>query len=61
MLEKRTYVLVSWLRNRAQCQCGYRGKPRIFRGMAVIDAIDHCQEFGHTPVGAVLKQRINNL
>lgn len=28
--------------------------------MAVIDAIDHCQEFGHTPVGAVLKQRITN-
>lgn len=43
------------------CQCGYQGKPRIFRGVAVIDAINHCQEFGLTPVGAVFEQRINVL
>jgi hypothetical protein len=47
----KAYVLVSWLDNRAQCQCGYRGKRRLLRGRAVFDALEHCQMSGHSPVG----------
>jgi hypothetical protein len=45
------YVLVSWLNNRAACQCGFHGKRRLFRGSAVLDVMTHCQTTGHTPVG----------
>jgi hypothetical protein len=51
MGENHAYLVVSWLNNRAHCQCGYQGKRRWFRGLALNDVIEHCQEFGHMPVG----------
>jgi hypothetical protein len=51
MGEPQAYLLVSWLNNRARCQCGYEGKRRWLRGRAVLDVVEHCQEFGHMPVG----------
>ncbi|KUI39180.1 hypothetical protein [Mycobacterium sp. GA-2829] len=47
----QAYMITSWLNNRAQCQCGYEGKRRWFRGNAVIDVIEHCQLTKHKPVG----------
>jgi hypothetical protein len=51
MGEKRAYLVVSSFDNRACCQCGYRGRRRWYLGAAVVDVINHCQEFGHMPVG----------
>lgn len=51
MTANQAYVVVSWLNNRARCQCGYEGKRRWFRGNAVLDVIEHCQHTKHKPVG----------
>jgi hypothetical protein len=46
------YVLAEWLLNEAMCTCGWTGRRRIFRGHAVVDALLHCADTGHTPAGA---------
>lgn len=51
MGDRNAYVLTTWCRNQAHCQCGWAGKRRLFRGRAVLDVVEHCQEFGHMPVG----------
>jgi hypothetical protein len=45
------YVLAEWLLNEAVCTCGWTGRRRIFRGHAVVDALLHCADTGHTPAG----------
>ncbi|MCV7416433.1 hypothetical protein [Mycolicibacterium litorale] len=58
----QAYLVSSWLNNQAQCQCGYQGKRRWFRGNAVIDVIEHCQLTKHKPVGLpALKQQMQAL
>ena len=47
----QAYLVVSWLDNRAQCQCGYKGKRRWFRGNALLDVIEHCEVTKHKAVG----------
>jgi hypothetical protein len=37
-----TYVVVAPWRNQAMCGCGWRGKKRLLRGVAVSDALEHC-------------------
>ena len=48
----RFYVIARALQNQAVCSCGWSGKRRWFRGMAVSDAYLHGAEYGHDPVGA---------
>ena len=38
-------------RNQALCDCGWRGKRRWFRGVAVVDAHLHSAETDHLPLG----------
>jgi hypothetical protein len=47
-----TTVWVRTGRNQAQCGCGWRGRRRLFRGSAVVDALMHCADTGHEPAGA---------
>ncbi|TFV58204.1 hypothetical protein E4P42_12605 [Mycobacterium sp. PS03-16] len=51
MSEHHAYLLVNWLNNQARCQCGYEGKRRWFRGLAVNDVLEHSTQTGHMPVG----------
>lgn len=60
MAEFCAYVLVSWLNNRAQCQCGWNGKRRTFRGSAVLDVLMHCSDTGHSPQGIPPVRRVMN-
>lgn len=49
MAELCAYLLVSWLNNRGQCQCGWTGRRRLLRGSAVVDVLTHCAHTGHVP------------
>lgn len=51
MADRNAYILTTSLTSQAHCQCGWAGKRRLFRGRAVLDVVEHCQEFGHMPVG----------
>lgn len=61
MTGPQAYLVASWLNNRAQCQCGYEGKRRWFRGNAVIDVIEHCQVTKHKPVGLPAIRQMQSL
>jgi hypothetical protein len=48
------FVLAEWLRNEPRCTCGWTGKRRVLRAQAVLDALFHCADTGHTPAGTPL-------
>jgi hypothetical protein len=53
----RFLVIARPLRNQAICSCGWHGKNRWFRGLAVSDAYLHGAESGHDPAGAAALDR----
>ncbi|MGQ9409768.1 hypothetical protein [Mycolicibacterium gilvum] len=48
----QVHVEATELRKRAVCDCGWRGKRRWLRGVAVVDAHLHAAETSHLPLGA---------
>lgn len=36
-------------KSRAECSCGWEGRKRIFRGIAVVDALEHAHRQGCAP------------
>ena len=51
MAEICAYLVVSWLNNQGQCDCGWTGKRRLLRGSALMDVLTHCAHTGHVPQG----------